>query len=245
MEVWAVANQKGGAGKSTSSIHLAGIMSQANLRVAILDQDDQHSATHWLTERLNNYTSSPFDVIKRTEQVTKSYIASLKEQYDLLIIDLPAGVRDHQLKGKMKIRESVLAAVETADLVVIPFAFTAMDVRSTSLFAASIKQIIAARNSKYIMVINRLDLSDRVEVRDSKVMIENWKKHNFNVATTIIPHYKSFTKPMWRGNCASDSLTPGRKVFIELLRNDIGPLMGRSYDTSSFSFTRPKLKESA
>src|SRR3546814_15372700 len=39
MRVWAVANQKGGVGKTTSSIALAGLLDEAGKRVVMVDLD--------------------------------------------------------------------------------------------------------------------------------------------------------------------------------------------------------------
>ncbi len=43
--VWAFANQKGGCGKTTTSVHLAGALSQAGRRVLLIDMDPQAHAT--------------------------------------------------------------------------------------------------------------------------------------------------------------------------------------------------------
>lgn len=43
--VWAFANQKGGCGKTTTSVHLAGALSQAGQRVLLVDMDPQAHAT--------------------------------------------------------------------------------------------------------------------------------------------------------------------------------------------------------
>ncbi len=51
MRVILVANPKGGSGKTTLSINLAGWLASQGRRVAMLDLDRQKSATHWLAAR--------------------------------------------------------------------------------------------------------------------------------------------------------------------------------------------------
>ncbi|MGV7563487.1 ParA family protein, partial [Mycobacterium kansasii] len=47
MRVWAVANQKGGVGKTTTSIALAGLLAEAGKRVIVVDLDPHGSMTSY------------------------------------------------------------------------------------------------------------------------------------------------------------------------------------------------------
>jgi chromosome partitioning protein len=51
MRVILVANPKGGSGKTTLSVNLAGYLASQGERVELLDMDRQKSATHWLAMR--------------------------------------------------------------------------------------------------------------------------------------------------------------------------------------------------
>ncbi|ENK2023629.1 ParA family protein [Vibrio alginolyticus] len=64
MIVWSVANQKGGVGKTTSTVTLAGLLSQKGHRVLMVDTDPHASLTTYLGYDPDAITSSLFDLFQ-------------------------------------------------------------------------------------------------------------------------------------------------------------------------------------
>ncbi len=64
MIVWSVANQKGGVGKTTSTVTLAGLLSQKGHRILMVDTDPHASLTTYLGYDSDTVSSSLFDLFQ-------------------------------------------------------------------------------------------------------------------------------------------------------------------------------------
>lgn len=62
MRVWAVANQKGGVGKTTSAVTLGGLLAEQGQRVLLLDLDPHGSMTSYFKLDPDNQQQSSFDL---------------------------------------------------------------------------------------------------------------------------------------------------------------------------------------
>jgi chromosome partitioning protein len=125
MRVILVANPKGGSGKSTLSINLAGYLASTGKRVAMLDLDRQKSATQWLAMR---GAGLPEIELLREGQ---------KGGSDWLVIDSPAGLHGKSLERALKL----------AHKVVVPIAPSLFDIRASQEFLAALHAEKAARKA--------------------------------------------------------------------------------------------------
>ncbi|WP_407331053.1 ParA family protein [Enterovibrio sp. 27052020O] len=64
MIVWSIANQKGGVGKTTSTITLAGLLSERNKRVLLIDTDPHASLTTYLNYDSDKLPRTLFDLFQ-------------------------------------------------------------------------------------------------------------------------------------------------------------------------------------
>jgi chromosome partitioning protein len=123
MRVILVANPKGGSGKTTLSINLAGWLASQGRRVAMLDLDRQKSATHWLAAR---DMALPDIELLRDGQ---------KGETDWLVIDSPAGLHGKNLERALKL----------AHKVAVPIAPSLFDIRASQEFLAALHAEKAVR----------------------------------------------------------------------------------------------------
>ncbi len=87
MIVWSVANQKGGVGKTTTTISLAGILAQKGKRVLVIDTDPHASLTTYLGVDSDAVTHSLFDLFQQT-QISKASVQGVIQRSDIDGIDL-------------------------------------------------------------------------------------------------------------------------------------------------------------
>lgn len=87
MIVWSVANQKGGVGKTTTTITLAGLLTQQGKRVLLVDTDPHASLTTYLGYDSDSVPSSLFDLFQLTE-FTEQTVSPLILNTDIERMDI-------------------------------------------------------------------------------------------------------------------------------------------------------------
>ena len=115
MTVIAVCNQKGGSGKTTMAINLAGAFAAEDKRVLLLDLDPQGSALDWGS--INPDTMPQVEVAEIDRPQLLRQARALRREYDVIVIDCPA-----------KFADSSSAAIRVADFVLVPMQPSPFDV---------------------------------------------------------------------------------------------------------------------
>ncbi|WP_417513860.1 ParA family protein [Marinobacter sp.] len=77
MRIWAVANQKGGVGKTTSVVTLGGLLAERGKRVLVVDLDPHGSLTSWFGYDPDTIPHSVFDLFQHQGKVPEGLPAQL------------------------------------------------------------------------------------------------------------------------------------------------------------------------
>lgn len=120
MVVWTVANQKGGVGKTTSTVTLGGLLAQRGHRVLLVDTDPHASLTYYFGIDSEELDNSVFDIFMQgkklqKEQVYQSLCPSTIDNLDILPATMALATLDRQMGnqgGMGLILKNALSLVE-------------------------------------------------------------------------------------------------------------------------------------
>ena len=125
-----VVNQKGGAGKSTISVHLARWLQRQKKPVLVVDADGQKTSSIWI-ESLER--EIPFQVLQDPNELLEQ-LPKLAETHEWIVVDGPA-----------TLSETTRALLLWADLALIPCQPSGVDLASASDTVRLVRQAKAIR----------------------------------------------------------------------------------------------------
>jgi chromosome partitioning protein len=182
-KVITIAQQKGGAGKTTVAAHIAVALSQKGNRVAVIDIDPQGSLTHWhkiREERFGEgYTGLTFSSVSGWR--VGSEVSRLRRLCDYVIIDSPPHTETE-----------ARTAIRSADLIIIP-----VQPSPTDLWASKATIELAKHEKVPVrVVLNRVSAHSKIAEKIASELTE--------LAENTLGNRVLFAAALMEGRCATE-----------------------------------------
>jgi chromosome partitioning protein len=192
-KIAAVANLKGGTGKSTIAVNLACELAQRGASVALVDADEQGTASYWIGQ--GDY---PIEVsaafVGGDVGAWSGQVAALDA--DIVVIDSPP-----------QIGETTQAVIEIADVVLIPALASTADIMATGKALALVRAARERRRDKgpkALLVPSRVDRRT-ASGREIEAVLFEFGEPVAPMVRQRTAFVDSFTVGLWIGSYARNS----------------------------------------
>lgn len=203
-KIIAVVNQKGGSGKTTISMQVAGTLARRGNEVLVVDADPQGTATH-CAGAANDSKPFPAGVVSLSAVNTKVHreIVKFVNKYQYIIIDTPPAAGS-------QITQSALLIADLALVPIIPSPYdlwAAVEIKQAIENAMNVNEHLQAR-----LVINQCQSATAI-ARDS---IEVLPSFGIEVCQSQIKQRIAFRQAAAFGQTVHDLGKKAREAIIEI-----------------------------
>jgi chromosome partitioning protein len=140
--IFAIANQKGGVGKSTTAVNVAAYLAQAGRRTLLVDMDPQGNASSGLGFGRDPERSSVYDVVIEGRPANEATVATVVENLDIIPSDIALAGAEIELINMARRESRLLYAL---DAVQSKYDYILIDC-PPSLGLLTLNALVAARN---------------------------------------------------------------------------------------------------
>lgn len=188
MDTIAVANQKGGAGKTTTAVNLAAAHAARGQQVLLVDADPQGSASRWLGAQAPPGVLA--DVLRERKPLDEALDAEVRPGLDVVVADQELAVAaDRQFGRRVGWHTSLSAALEAAggrwDVVYIDC--------PPALGTLAINALYAARWLLVPVATGAMELDQLEDLEDTVVAVREDLGHRIDLLGVMICRAKRNT----------------------------------------------------
>jgi chromosome partitioning protein len=191
-KIISVCNQKGGCGKTTLTMAMAGSFASRRLRVLVVDGDPQGSASSWSA---NASEEAPFPAtvvnLARAGKNLPGEVRKMVGDYDVVLIDCPPAV-DSPVPQ---------AALLISDLAVIPLIPSPPDVAAAAPFIRLVEQVRLINTSLNALIVPNMVLK---QTKLARGYLEHFQDLTLPIAKVQLGLRDSHRKACALGACVHE-----------------------------------------
>lgn len=217
-KIIAVCNQKGGSGKTTLSMQLAGALARRGSKVLVVDADPQGTATRWAASA-DDERPFPASVVGLSAASTKVHreVKKFVEDYGYIIIDCPPA-------ADSPVPQSALLVADIALVPVIPSPldmWAAVGIREVISNVGDINEDLKSR-----LVINQLQPNTTL----AKESLEVLPEFGIELCDTYMRQRQVYRQSAVFGQTVHDfgSKAAAAVEEVEALTDEVLKLLGRA-----------------
>jgi chromosome partitioning protein len=190
MKIYAVVNQKGGVGKTTSVVNIGGYLADSGWRVLLVDMDPQSNATSGLGLDKNEIEKSTYDLLMRSASLDEVLIEHEELGLSLLPANPDLSGAEVELVSEMAREYRLKRALEQAEE---RFDYVLIDC-PPSLSLLTINALTAARDGVLIPVqCEYLALEGLTQLMQTLEMVRSYLNEELSIRGMMMTMYDSRT----------------------------------------------------
>ena len=224
-KIYAIVNQKGGVGKTTSVINLAAILGSRGLKTLVVDVDPQANATSGLGYNKNDIKPSTYELLLEDVSLDQIVIENPKFSLDVLPATPALAGAEVELVNvigrEYRLQQALEAAVGRYDYVLIDCP-PSLGLLTVNGLAAAAQGIIIPVQCEYLALEGLSQLVQTIE------LVQKYLNPNLSIRGLIMTMYDS------RTNLSRQVVNEVRHYFKEKVFRTIVPRNIRISEAPSF-----------
>jgi chromosome partitioning protein len=215
-KIIAVVNQKGGSGKTTVSMQLAGAIARQGKKVLVVDADPQGTATRWAAsaDDTNPFPASVVGLSAANAKVHRE-VKKFVDDYDCIIIDCPPAADSPVPQSALMIADIALVPIIPSPLDM----WAAVGIRQVIHNVGDLNETLQAR-----LVLNQCQPKTTLTQESLEIL----PKFGIVLAASQIQHRQVYRQSAVYGQTVHDMASKAASAIKEIdsLKDEVCKLIG-------------------